>query len=358
MSKEEKLRELALSALDGSEVSFLLSSLNMSKADAIEGYLEYNLDVSAYSNEIYQSLGTRFAMHIQNLIKKSWHDERQGVVLDMLNKIKPKSIVDMGFGVPGRYVREYALKNNVNLTLTDFYPSAFEFSGKLLDFWDSKWKDSISFDHLDMNSLEHPGDFDCYIFMDSIEHIKAPAKYLKKVVSKSGSKSKFILSIPIGPMIPSHTIGWENEKEAISWLEDNGLTIERIERICPNPDVDLFASEVKGEIYDLLVSCSKKSKIGKLPLLDYAVDISSPSKLDNTLLIVCHHVLESNLILVDYLVKSGIRPENVRLIGKAYSTSKKMLNWYKDLDINVHEKSLAFDSHLLESTTPHHHPIL
>lgn len=91
---------------------------------------------------------------------------------------------------------------------------------------------------------------------------------------------------------------------------------------------------------------NQKLKRKKLPLLESLQNGLQEMSFQNTLLIMCHHVLESNLILIDYLIKTGIEPANVFVIGKSYSTSPKIMKRYKDLGINIHENSLAFDSHV------------
>ena len=349
MKKENKLREFALSVIEGSlinkEVNAMMDSLSISKKEIVEGYLFYSLDVMAYSNEVYENLGTRFAMYIQTLLPGSWHIKRQNVVFNMINKIKPKSIVDMGFGIPGKYIKDYVLKNDVDLLLVDFYDSAFDFSEKLLDIWDSKWKENISFKNLDMNQEKYIDDYDCFLFMDSIEHVNNPSRYLKRTVKKSRPGSKFIFSIPIGPMIPSHKIGWKDKEEAVNWLEECGLKIDSEEKVYPNKKVDIFAAELSEEIYDLIITCSKKNNVKNLPLLDDLSALYSGDSLENTLLIVCQHILISNFVLLDYLIKFGINPKDIFLIGKSYSTSSRTMKDYKRLGINVDEKSLAFDSH-------------
>ncbi len=350
MDKEQKLKELALSVVDGTstskEINKLLSSLDMSKKDLIEGYLLYNLDISIYANEIYEHKEVRFAMYLQNLMKGSWHIKRHEIVLNILKELKSKSIVDMGFGLPSKYMKEYVLENEVKLKLVDFYDSAFNFSEKLFDIWGKPWKEKISFKSLDMNKKTYVGNFDCYLFMDSIEHINNPEKYLKKFVKKSNPGTNFIISLPIGPLIPSHTRGWKTEKEAIKWLSDCDLIIDKKENVYPNPKVDLFAAETNNEIYDIIFCCSKKYDIANLPLLDEVKNLNPEINLKNTLLIVCHHILISNLILLDYIIKLGINPRDVFLIGKSYSTCNKTLEDYKKLGVNVDENSFRFDSHI------------
>ena len=172
--KEEKLREFALSVFENpahkEEIEYLLKSLSFSKEDIIKSYINYDLDINKYGNEIYESLEMRFVLYIHNLLEGSWHQERQQTIIDFLKKINSKNIIDLGFGVPMKYVREIILKNkSKKLTIVDLYESAFDFSKVLLNYLDSSWENQISFKKIDMNTHEYPGDFDCYIFQDSIE---------------------------------------------------------------------------------------------------------------------------------------------------------------------------------------------
>lgn len=259
--KEQKLREYAESVIDSpeykEELKHLFSKLNVTKEEAIQAYLDYDMDVYAYGNEIYESISMRFVLHLHNLLKGSWHKDRQQAILDMLIKVNPESITDMGFGVPTKYVRAYVLKEKISLTLIDLYDSAFKFSEALFDYLDGSWRNFISFRKLDMNTHEYPGDFDVYLFQDSIEHVKNPQDYLKKIVNKSPKDSKYILSIPIGPKVPAHEIGWSSEEEVIKWLKDCGLKIKESKKVFINPEVDLFADQLDKEFYNIIVSCNK-----------------------------------------------------------------------------------------------------
>jgi tRNA(Arg) A34 adenosine deaminase TadA len=259
--KEEKLRGFASSIFDypehKKEIKILMSKLNISKEDIIRAYVGYDTGVFVYDNDIYNSLPLRAALYLHYILKGSWHQERQGVILDFVKRSKPASIVDMGFGAPTKYIKEYVLRHKKQLVLVDLYKSAFTFAKPLLDIWNSSWKGFISFRKLDMNKHEFVGNFDCYIFQDSIEHVKNSKKYLTKIVNLSGAKSNFILSIPIGPKIPSHTIAWATGAEAVGWLTSCGLIIKKSKKVHINPKVDLFTNNPK-EFFNLIVLCSKR----------------------------------------------------------------------------------------------------
>lgn len=83
-----------------------------------------------------------------------------------------------------------------------------------------------------------------------------------------------------------------------------------------------------------------------LALLDSVKNNIISEEFNNTLIIACHHILENNLFLMDYLIRLGIKPENVFLMGKSYSTSKQLIKAYSSLGIKVHDNSMAFDSHV------------
>ena len=89
-----------------------------------------------------------------------------------------------------------------------------------------------------------------------------------------------------------------------------------------------------------------KSQQKNLPLLDSVLDYYSNIRFQLTALIVCHHILESNLFLIDYLIRLGIKPKDIFVIGKSYSTSPQMIKHYLAYGITLHRNSLAFDSHM------------
>lgn len=106
----------------------------------------------------------------------------------------------------------------------------------------------------DVNAI---GDYDTYLFQDSIEHVPDPTNCLKDYVKVSPQHANFILSLPIGPLIPAHFIEWQNDEEALQWLEDCGLKVQQYEKIWVNPAVDLFAEPLGSDHHNLIVLCAK-----------------------------------------------------------------------------------------------------
>src|SRR3989344_5384560 len=86
-----------------------------------------------------------------------------------------KSIVDVGFAVPGKYVLETLQERpSVHMTLLDKFESSIRFSEALLTCVAPSWKEQITIDTYDMDSYILPKKSDLYIFFDSIEHTKNP----------------------------------------------------------------------------------------------------------------------------------------------------------------------------------------
>lgn len=241
------------------EFDLIFSKLQISKKEVIESFLEYNLDIySLKGNEVYESLANRIVLHIHNLLEGSWHIDRQQIILDMINLAQPNKVADIGFGVPSRYVKELVIgKNNFHLTLGDLYDSAFVFAQVLLQSWDESWEKKIEFKKTDMDKNEFIGNFDLYILQDSIEHVEEPDKFLRRYVQLAPENAKFLISLPIGPLIPRHFIAWETEEDVLKWLIKHELSIIKRKPVYVRPEVDLFADEIDPNYCDLIALCTK-----------------------------------------------------------------------------------------------------
>ncbi len=264
LSKKEKLIYLANSVLDDArffaEFNSILSKLKLTRLEIIDSFLEYNLNIfSTDGNQIYNSLANRVVLHIHNLLAGSWHIDRQNAIQKLIEKSKPTSVADIGFGVPSQYVKNMVIRENrFKLTLCDLYDSAFVFAETLLNIWDDDWPGKIGFLKTNMDTHDFVGEFDLYIFQDSIEHTHYPAVYLHKYVKLSNNNAKFLFSLPIGPIIPRHFIAWETVGEAMDWLDKCGLIVEAHELVFVNPSIDLFAEQLGEDYCNLIILCAKK----------------------------------------------------------------------------------------------------
>jgi len=264
LNKKEKLLTLLNSILESSqyqsEIEDMLEILEIPKCHIINEFLYYNLDVLHYNgNEIYESLGNRVVLYIHNLIQGSWHQERQNVTLEFIKQVQPRKMVDVGFGVPSRYVKKLVLEEKKSLlTFIDLYDAAFVFAEVLLNFWQKDWNKYIEFRKMDINSKFSVGFYDLYLFQDIVEHAYDPAGFLAEQVHCSYPDAFFLISLPIGPILPYHYISWGSDEEALQWLDNLGLQIKLKKSVYINPNVDLFAEQLSSKFHDLYALCIKK----------------------------------------------------------------------------------------------------
>ena len=223
--------------------------------EVINAWVIWDTSITEYDNSVYSSNAMRIAMHLHNEIHGNWHDKRQSKVIDFMNQIKPRSIVEVGFGTPQRYVTEYVLKNHVRLSLLDFDAESLDFAKAFLDMKSNDWDMYITLREYNMNSGDAIGDFDLHLFQDSIEHANQPTEYFTSIVSAAKPQSHFILCLPIKicKAIPEHHIFWSSVGHALEWVMQGGLTVDTYHEIKMNPELDLFAEYLHPDFSELLV---------------------------------------------------------------------------------------------------------
>ncbi|MFZ5955658.1 MAG: methyltransferase domain-containing protein [Nanoarchaeota archaeon] len=262
----KSFRETMNSPLYKKEIDYFIKSLGSSKKRILDLLFDYNvylLKDETFENGRYFSKEMSLLIYLHNLLAGSYHQVRQNAVIEFLKEASPKSILEIGFEAPSKYVFEYVSNNNCKLTLSDVDQNSLDFAKFILDY---KNVSGVDFNIFDLNDFKTIGAFDVYLFMDSIEHAKNPSESLKKIVKQSSKNSKFILSLPICKIDSFrgfHFIEWKTEEDAERWLNDCGLKIDRKIIAKPNPEVDYFSDFVKGGFYNIIVRCSKIDLINK-----------------------------------------------------------------------------------------------
>lgn len=262
--KTARLRTLAENALMlpklRREIVQVATELDLSLESIISEYVRYDDDVFGYGNEIYESLEIRAVLHMHNRLVGSWHIERQELLEQMVECAPGERIVDVGFGVPGRYV-ESALQRpkpeRPTILLLDKCQSAQLFSEALLRVWFGRVPDEVAFSTFDLDDVAEVPKGDKYVMFDVIEHAREPDRAMSRVLMASPRDASLILSLPIGPIVPVHHIAWESDDEALRWLEQHGLQPEAHATVRPNCMVDLFAEELGGKFHNLVVRCQR-----------------------------------------------------------------------------------------------------
>ncbi len=269
-NKKEKLISFAESVLNSnayrSELSALMNTFSLTKEDVINAFLDYNMDIFSHGNEIYDSHAIRIVLHIHNLLENSWHIERQDKANNLINSVNPQKIIDLGFGVPSLYVKN-VLAEKKQLTLCDMYEAPLDFAKHLIQIWDPYMVNTVSFLQSNLAEVNKCiGDYDLYIFLNSIEHVENPTSCLSDYVNLSSSDSSFLLEIPIGPITPEHYYEWKTVEDAIEWVNQCGLEILKGYQIHVNPTVDLFSEQHNFKYSSYLMLCKKEAPIASYSL--------------------------------------------------------------------------------------------
>gem|GEM_PF-938996 len=256
----EKLTAITNSVLDSPEhrddFEALFSRLNLNRESVTRRLVDYTLKVDSLTNNDYHELEMMAVLHIHNLVKGSYHQTRQKAVSQYLNVLKPRRVVEIGYGAPGSYIFEILNKSEeVSIDLLDRSSSASVFAGAVCELYAPTDLKRVLFKSFDMDDMQFAGDYDTYIFMDSIEHTNLPTDFLKTHVVQSNLNANFILSLPIckiDSLKHAHNIEWLTEDDAESWLESCGLQV--IDKVVakPNPEIDLFAENIEGGYYNVI----------------------------------------------------------------------------------------------------------
>ncbi|MEK6825377.1 MAG: hypothetical protein AABY00_01170 [Nanoarchaeota archaeon] len=83
----------------------------------------------------------------------------------------------------------------------------------------------------------------------------------------------------------------------------------------------------------------------RLPLLDRAAALFKKTSLEDMHIIAGQHILESNYTMFEYLFDKGLKPNNVFLLGKCYSTHEDILNQFQKKGVRVHSGSTKYNSY-------------
>lgn len=240
------------------EFTYVFKKFGFGVDELLERVLFYTLDLAKVSNKDYfNSFPMRACMRMHMLAQGSYHGEKNKAVQKILSNSKIKSIIEFGFGIPSDYV--FASKNQ-RITLTDFDPEAIAYSKAILEHHNPNYAKNVDFKLVDLNTGQYPGDYDAYVFLDSLEHVDNPTEHLRKLVSLMPTGAHLVTSLPIAKidmMAHAHHIEFRSATSIVTWLESAGLIVVTAIPVTPNPAVDFFASQIEGGYVDLLTDSIK-----------------------------------------------------------------------------------------------------
>ena len=84
--------------------------------------------------------------------------------------------------------------------------------------------------------------------------------------------------------------------------------------------------------------------IKDLPLLSFTANFFEHVNLENTLIICVQHLYPTTYNMFNNLFQMGLKPGNLHIIGKCYSTDPSVYNQLKNDGVNISSKSMYFDS--------------
>ncbi len=248
--------------VDGSKMTCVMRLLKVNLEQVTTAVLDYTLRMHELGNDFYSSPAARAALYLHSLVKTSYQQTRQDVVVMFLEQLalKEGKIAEIGFGVPSRYVTEHLMKRpGWEITLIDRDPGAIAFAEAVINCTTPQVLERVNLRMVDMDEMVYVGDFDVYLFLDSIEHTKDPTGYLLLTVNRSRPGSAFIFSLPIcqNPT-PMHYAQFLNPEESRTWLYECGLRIDSEVIVNPVPTTDFFAGRIEGGFRNLMVLCKKR----------------------------------------------------------------------------------------------------
>lgn len=83
--------------------------------------------------------------------------------------------------------------------------------------------------------------------------------------------------------------------------------------------------------------------MSKLPVLEYVKMLYPSISLDGVLIIGCQHILETTHVMFRFLYERGLKPANIFLLGKCYSSNPAVLEEMREDGISVSLDSLFFE---------------
>lgn len=259
-----KLIGLTLSVVNGhkhkGEFDTVSKKLGISFEQLINRVLFYTLDLGKVENKDYlNDYSMRSCMRMHALAEGSYHREKYRTVKEMMANPEIKTAIEFGFGIPGDHVFS-AFDRGQKIILSDYDRKAIEFAQATLELHQADYKKNIDFRLIDLNKNRYAGDFDAYIFLDSLEHTDDPTKHLRMLADNMPKGAHLITSLPIGQidmMSHAHNIEFLTKQDIIDWLESAGFKIIRTVEAKPNPKVDFFASLMVGGYTDLVTDAVK-----------------------------------------------------------------------------------------------------
>ncbi len=198
-----------------------LYRLSIKKDDFDSFFSYYNSEFDNYGNEVYSDIRSRLC-HLKYFLEDSWWNNRFYFLFKYYDRYS--HIIDLGFSVP--YLPLYVKRGNISIKLPKLiYVDGNNTSERLAKIILSDLAVSADFVTGDLLSSSTWASIDellesgnkLFTSFETIEHLDKPDKFWSFLHKYAGSD--IILSLPIGPKIPSHSISFHNIIDIKKFIE-------------------------------------------------------------------------------------------------------------------------------------------
>ena len=204
-------------------INYLLEILSISKVDYDNHRDFYNNHFDEYQNDIYEDPKTRI-VHLENFWDDSlWFNKRYELLFRHYKEFD--QIIELGFSLPYLQLKADDLGLNLegkNFLLVDSYKSAIEVSDLVIDYLDVGNVNLVLADIQEdsgwdaINKLVIKDGSRLFVAVETVEHLDRPDVFWDNLSKHSGDG--VVISLPVGPAIPSHHLVMDSEKDALDYL--------------------------------------------------------------------------------------------------------------------------------------------
>lgn len=207
--------------INDSIIDLILNRLNISAKELEDFSSYYNKDYNAYGNEVYEDIKVRL-VHLDNFLKDNfWNNRFYFLWRDFCNY---GEIVDIGFSVP--YLPIHLLNINdmhklPRLIYVDGNKTSEKMARIILEslnieaqFVVGDAQDNGTWNDIKKIVSDRKRLFTAF---ETIEHFDRPELFWKEI--GYFRDDHLMLSLPIGPKIPSHHSVFQSESQIVEYLE-------------------------------------------------------------------------------------------------------------------------------------------
>lgn len=207
---------------EGALLDYLLSRFRITPEALREHRMFYNNHFDEYENDIYADVKTRL-VHLQNYWEGNlWFNKRYDLFREVYRDFD--QIIELGFSLPYMQLeaaRRGELLHSPRFVFVDLYQSAIDVTQAILEYLGVVNVEMIKADIQDTSDWQSitkgiiPGKR-LFVAIETVEHLSEPDKFWANLKGFKGDH--VILSLPIGPAIPSHFLVTETADKARDYV--------------------------------------------------------------------------------------------------------------------------------------------